>query len=333
MKNFNFKRIKEELKSILLSCLLIFTCFVFISASNVYAEDVENKSDDTGDYTLDDTVVTATKTGETKLQETPISITAFDAELLEDRNTVDLQDLAKYSPNTNISGGQYPQVYIRGVGIDWSIVGNESGVGLYLNDVYLERGLGAGDSFVDIERVEILRGPQGTLWGRNSTGGAINIITKGASDEFEADLRSEIGSFGKIRFDASVSGPIVKDKFKARLTVADSKTDGYIDNVILGDELRGYEFTAVRGVLDYTPSDAITIELRPSYLTSEHSGQAVKTTEISLVPGYVPPADPYDMEANFDPKGTVDSYGISTHVKIDLPNKLQLKSISAFTNR
>jgi len=190
MENSYFKKFREKISKAIVPCLAVLISTVFLSASNGYTAEY----DDSGDFTLDDTVATATKTGETKIQETPISITAFDSESMEKRQITDLGGVLDYTPNTTIQAGPTGQIFMRGIGNDFGAFGTESGVGLYIDGIYVERGLGGTDSFLDIERVEVLRGPQGTLWGRNSTGGAelwieaglpegvLNIVTAGRNE-------------------------------------------------------------------------------------------------------------------------------------------------------
>ena len=128
-----------------------------------------NAEDGTGDYVLEETTVTATKTGETKLQETPMSITAFSEEFLDKSHAFKLTELSMSVPNAQFEYlGPFMVGFIRGIGTTKLDAGGEQAVGFYLDGIYLPRGFGANADFFDVERIEVLRGPQGTLWGRNS---------------------------------------------------------------------------------------------------------------------------------------------------------------------
>ncbi|MBW2366565.1 MAG: TonB-dependent receptor [Deltaproteobacteria bacterium] len=301
--------------------------------SDEQAESSPSESYD--DYMLEDTVITATKTGATKLQETPLSISSLDDELIKRRKVYTLSELSQYVPNTDIrSDGVYSRTYIRGVGNNFPMVGTESGVAVYLDGVYLERGLGGGNSFFDLERVEVLRGPQGTLYGRNATGGAVNIITKKPADELEITAGIEIGSFDFRRFDASLSGPIIGNNVKGRITISDSNSDSPFKNLTTGGYLGDSEYTALRGSLEIIPADWLDIVLRASYYNFDGGGNAVKSLGGGWYqPGYVPPPGLRNFEHNADEKRSVEDRLFSGHITIRLPRDFTLRSITTYDDR
>ena len=297
----------------------------------------QTKTETSDDYVLKDTIVTATKTGSTNLQKTALSITAFDAQMLEDRKSFDLSDLAEFAPNTAISDGIYPLAYMRGVGNSHPAAGTESGVAIYVDGVYLERGLGAGDSLFDVERVEILRGPQGTLWGRNATGGAINVITKKPSDEFEATMGFTLGNFDKTRYDLSLSTPVTK-KLKTRLTVSKSSIDGWMENSITNGTNGDIDYTAIRGKLQFDPTDSLEILLGAYYYDADLEGLPLKRTNdgpITFWLGsfpYTAPDASDKLERNPEPQWAKDT-SFSSHIKSDLSNNFTFRSITSYTHR
>jgi len=286
----------------------------------------------TEDYILEDTVVTATKTGETFLQQTPMAITAMDEEFLKNKKSFTLVDVAQYTPNTEFfsTSKAWNTAFIRGVGNSNPIVLSESAVSIYVDGIYMERGLTGGNTFFDVERIEVLRGPQGTLYGRNATGGAINIVTQKPSDALELKIGAEIGSYSKRRFDASISGPIVGNKVKARLTVSDSESDGWIKN-LTGRDTQDENYTGVRGAIELNPIEAVEIVLRGDYFDSNTGGRGEKN--IGTLPGYVPPADFHDVKYDSRNEVDVNDWGFSGHLTIDLPRNLTLRSITGFRNR
>ncbi len=294
------------------------------------------QDEESGELVLEDTVVTATKTGETDLQETPLSITAFDEESLKDAGMFRLRDLGLFVPNTEVTNtAGFSQTFIRGVGnITVGPLGGETNVSYYVDGVYIENGAGLTGDFIDIERIEVLRGPQGTLYGRNANGGAINFITKDPGNELEMKAAVDLGSFNKRRFDGSVSGPIAKDKVMMRLTVSDTARDGYLENTESGEEDPGsQDSTGVRAKVLVTPNDKLDITLSGDYFNNEGSGPAVKKLNdgglMGAAAGYEVPSDFFEVEQN---EGSVDetSQGVSGKIDFQMTDSLSVISITGY---
>ena len=150
-----------------------------------------------GTGTLEEIVVTATKR-ETNLQDTAMSVSAFTGEQLAQAGATDLREMQLFTPGLWVGGnagfGTSP-IVIRGIGSLITGIGADEAVGIYIDGIYQGRSAGNIFEFVDIDRVEVLRGPQGTLYGRNATGGAINVITRTPGDEFEGRVEGEVASF------------------------------------------------------------------------------------------------------------------------------------------
>src|SRR5215831_3815586 len=185
-----------------------------------------------GEESLEEIVVTAQKR-EQNVQNVPIAITAFTAEVLKDKGVGDIGQLTRFAPNVNLDTGSpfsgdtsVLSASIRGIGQDDFAFNLDPGVGVYVDGVYLARTIGANQSLLDIDRIEILKGPQGTLFGRNTIGGAISIVTHtpGTEKRFLANLTT--GSFN--RRDISVSGDFpVSDNFLTTLSFSSQTRDGY----------------------------------------------------------------------------------------------------------
>ncbi|MES2495443.1 MAG: TonB-dependent receptor [Pseudomonadota bacterium] len=185
---------------------------------------------------LGDIVVTARKREES-VQTTPLSISAFGAQALQDRNVQSSADIANFVPNVQFDsaasesgGGASSQISIRGIGQTDYVITVEPAVGLYLDGVYVGKSVGSLLDTVDIERIEVLRGPQGTLFGKNTIGGAIQFISKRPSDKFEAEAEATVGRFNRIDVKGILSGPL-SDKVRARLSGAYQSRDGFMDRV------------------------------------------------------------------------------------------------------
>jgi iron complex outermembrane receptor protein len=182
-----------------------FSAILFLSPGSTYAQDTD-ESRDLGASLFDEITVTARRREET-LYETPAAVTAMNGEAMTSLNISNLDDVGKYVPNLTIArygvgNTAHASVFIRGIGLQDHIIVTDPGVGVYLDGVYLGRQMGSNLSLNNIERVEVLRGPQGTLYGRNTIGGAVNIITRrpGAEEVFEIGLKA--GSRGRIGVDA-----------------------------------------------------------------------------------------------------------------------------------
>ncbi|MBW2370276.1 MAG: TonB-dependent receptor, partial [Deltaproteobacteria bacterium] len=305
------------------------------------AQEKPNPDKSYGDYILEDTVVTATKTGATNIQDTAMSITAYDVEQINNTHSTKLTDLSQYIPNVQIEPyAMYTIGYIRGVGTKALENGGEQNVAFYLDGVYLDKGYGAGSDFFDVQRVEVLRGPQGTLYGRNATGGAINIITKEPSDELELKFGLEVGNFNKRRVDAAISGPIVKDKIKARFSISNSEHDGYIKNIV-GPDLMDQDFTGVRGVIQFTPTDNVDIRIGGDYqkkdehifiwkLLDSSGGLGAAAAAAGIPASTLIPGDFWTVSTDAPANDELENWGISANVTIDLPNDMTLRSTTAF---
>ncbi len=208
---------------------------------------------------LEEVVVTARKRAET-LQDVPIAMSIFSEEQLERLTAVSLKDLKNVVPSLHYQdrSALQTEITIRGVGGDARNIGLESGVGMYIDGVYAGRTSAYNIDLADIAQLEVLRGPQGTLFGKNTTGGAINITTKKPTDEFRANGSLSFGNYGAVRFRGSVSGGL-SENLAGKVTVATWDREGYLDNLFDGSELQSEERRSARGQLRYTPNANLEI--------------------------------------------------------------------------
>ena len=244
----------------------------------------------TSDNQLDDIVVTAQKRAE-NVQSVPISITALSGAELERRSVASIVDVAKFTPGLNmgqgsgVNGGSAASViFIRGIGQVKSPPEAAPAVGIYVGGIYLGRSVGSVLDVADVERVEVLRGPQGTLYGKNTLAGAINVISKMPTGEFGGYIDGEVGTYAERTLRASVDLPIVTGTLAARVSVASRSHNGYdydtATNVALGslDQLGG------RGVLRWTPSDGLKATLIADFTRERDTGQAIHPVLIRPLP-------------------------------------------------
>jgi len=206
---------------------------------------------------IEEIVVTAQKRSE-NLQDVPVSVTALTSDALAARGVNNVLALNNLAPGMRISAADAaanPKIYIRGVGLSDFNPNASSGVGVYVDGVYIGSPLAQMAGFFDLAQVEVLRGPQGTLYGRNTNGGAINITTKRPSQVFGADASLEYGSFNAVTADLGVGGPIIADKLAFRVAAQYVKDDGYTYNRVTGHDLNAADHWAGRLSLLYTPSE------------------------------------------------------------------------------
>jgi iron complex outermembrane receptor protein len=188
---------------------------------------------DAAEAMLEEVTVTAQRRAE-RLQDTPISISAFTSAAIDRLGVTNVGELAQFAPNVRfdftapISGASNAAgVFIRGIGQSDFALTTEAGVGTYVDGVYMSRSLGGVLDVLDVERMEVLRGPQGTLFGRNTIGGAINIVSAKPAAEFGGTVEASIGSFNRRHLRASVNLP-VSDSLRLRLTASSKERDGYV---------------------------------------------------------------------------------------------------------
>ena len=222
-----------------------------------------------GETFLEEIVVTAERR-ESTVQDTALSITAFSEEVMLARGIEDTEDLHFHVPNFYYSEpGQagIAQIAIRGIGNENVTAGGDPGVAYHLDGVYLGRPGSALADLWDVERVEVLRGPQGTLYGRNATGGSINVVTKKPTSEFDAVADVLFGNYGRTQGRFAIGGTIIEDRLMARISGFSNERDGYIDNLVdesicpSCEDLGSEDARSVRAQLLLTPNEATSVLL------------------------------------------------------------------------
>jgi iron complex outermembrane receptor protein len=223
--------------------------------------------------TLDAVTVTARKREET-LQEVPVAVTAFTADALDRLNIDDLGDLDAQVPNLTVYAARGSNTtltaYIRGVGQSDPLWGVDPGVGLYMDDVYVARPQGALLDVFDVERVEILRGPQGTLYGKNTIGGAIKYISRGLRSDFNGTGSVTVGNYGQRDFKAAIGGGFAGSEYlRGRLSVASLNNDGFGRNILTGDPVSDKDIMAYRLALGAYVTDALDLQFSLDYVKDD----------------------------------------------------------------
>ena len=278
------------------------------SPAGAWAQDSQEAAEAAPDPTgVGDIIVTA-QFREQTLQSTPIAITALNAEMLEQRGISSIVDVASAAPNVNMTegGGQYGKsnfAYIRGIGSADFSYGFEPRVGFYIDDVYFATVFGSAFDLLDVSRVEVLRGPQGTLFGRNSVGGAMRIFTKKPDDDLGGTASATIGSYNRFDIKGAVNVPLIQDKLAMRLSAGRRKQDGYVkqrnfacafpalggalprdggDDCVVGT-LGDTDVVSARGALRLTPISGIEDNITVDYSDDRGRGSPSVVTGVSLI--------------------------------------------------
>ncbi len=239
---------------------------------------------DAEELTLEEVIVTAERR-EMALQDTPISIVALSAETMEQKGVEDLMDMALYTPNLAIQGSRgtgnnQPSFIIRGISGGGGAT-SERGVALYIDGIYVPRTSGSVFKVFDLERAEVLRGPQGTLFGRNSTGGAIRLITKQPTQEFESYLKATLGNFSRRDISGMINVPL-SDTAALRVQAAYLNQDGYVRR---GPQLLGgSEDILGRVQLALNPTDDLKITIGGMYSDSKSDGNPADLETFDMLP-------------------------------------------------
>ena len=232
---------------------------------------------------VDEIIVTARKKAES-LQKTPISVVAMSAEKLEAQSVGDLTNLDVKFPNVGIGGsgglgGSNAAFFIRGIGADRNAVNQETAVALYVDDAYYGRTDGALLSVLDVEQIEISRGPQGTLFGRGATAGAIRYITKKPKDFFEASLQGIAGSFSRVDVKAMINVPL-GETAALRVSAASLNRDGHVIGAFTGRDYGNENSKLVRGALRWNLSDRLEVLASVDHTSLDNNGVAAVAVEV-----------------------------------------------------
>jgi iron complex outermembrane receptor protein len=281
----------------------------------------------------DEIIVTAQRR-EQSIQEVPVSVTAISGEALQDIGAIDITDIQKITPNTTIEAARGSNstliAFIRGVGQQDPLWGFEPGVGIYVDDVYIARPQGAVLDIFDVERVEVLRGPQGTLYGRNTIGGAIKYVTKRLNlEEPELKARVNVGSYGQ--FDQIVSGSIpLGETFAIGGALANYQRNGFGENLNTGAKHYDKNIFAARLSAEWSPSDSFNVRIAGD-LTQDDSNAKHGHRLLPSADGSLPVTDSeYDTRAGIGDNNEVETRGVSLTASYDLNEALTVKSITAY---
>ncbi|WP_226876782.1 TonB-dependent receptor [Microbulbifer hainanensis] len=274
---------------------------------------------------IEEVVVTAQKRAE-NLQDVPIAISAFTGDNIKNMGAQNLTDLGKSTPGVEMNNDTtlQPTYNIRGIQTSDFTVGSDPAVAVYVDGVYTGRGAGAEVPLADIERVEVLKGPQGTLFGRNATGGAIHIITKKPINENQSEATFTAGNYGRMATDIIVNRALT-DELSMRVSASSNKRDGYYPNGGNGADWGGQDTQTFRAALSWLPNEDTEILWRNEYnKLNQNSG-----TRASVNGALAPDGVFGDVTLDFPNREERDLYGSSLTVTHDFDD-VTLTSITSY---
>ena len=271
---------------------------------------------------LETVLVTAQKRDQS-LQEVPVSAQVVGEGSIVQLGANTVSDLQLAAPSLLVGGlgtGGAQEMGLRGV-VDWARnVGIDARMGVYIDGVLQGRSPTADYPLFGVQRVEILRGPQGTLFGRNTVSGAISLTTRKPSDTFEAAFTGELGNHAHARGAAYVSGPLT-ERLRASASLSYQKTEGYFQNVFLNERTGDYDQTVGRFQLQFLPTDALD-------LLFTVDGGVTRSRDIPIQANRA--LNPYEIQQNFTPQDDNRFWGASLTANYAIANGYNLASISSF---
>jgi len=314
----------------------LFAALAALPANHLFAQtgpDAEDEADKSEARQLGTITVTARKREES-LQDVPIAVTAFSAQKLEDFNVDDLSDLDAQVPNLTIYAARGSSstvtAYIRGVGQSDPLWGVDPGVGIYLDDVYIARPQGALLDVFDVERIEVLRGPQGSLYGKNTIGGAIKYISTALDSDFTGTASLTAGSYNQADAKLSVNFPLGESGWVARFAGASLSRDGFGENVRTGQDVSDKEIVASRFTLGYIGSDSFSLRFTADALDD---ASAVRGARMLTTNRFAPTTpvldDRFDVRNGMPNVNDTTLEGQGLTLDFRLSDNWSLKSITA----
>ena len=281
----------------------------------------------------DGVIIVTARRREERLIDVPLSVTALTGESLAQQGIQDLTQIAQQVPNITleVSRGTNTTLtaFIRGVGQQDPVAGFEAGVGLYVDDVYLNRPQAAVLDVYDVERIEVLRGPQGTLYGRNTIGGAIKYVTAALPDDTSVKIRGTYGSFDQADLIITASTPI-SDNLKIGASGARLSRGGFGRNLTLGTENYNRDLWAARGTIEFD-SGSVFVRLSGDYVKDNSEARQGHRLIPSLLTRAPVLDNVFDTRAGLNiVDQEVEAYGGALNVAIELSDTLTFKSITGY---
>ncbi len=283
--------------------------------------------------TSGDMIVVTARRREERLLDVPLSVTSISGEELAKSGTLEITEIAQEMPNVTleVSRGTNTTLsaFIRGVGQQDPVAGFEAGVGLYVDDVYLNRPQAAVLDVYDVERIEVLRGPQGTLYGRNTIGGAIKYVTARLPAETQVKIRGTYGSYDQADVVVTASTPLT-DSLRIGASGARLSRGGFGDNLTLGTENYNKDVWAARGTIEFD-NGPLLVRLSGDYVKDDSEARQGHRLIPGLLTGAPVLDDVFDTRAGLNVvEQSVEAYGGALNIALQVSDTITLKSITGY---
>ncbi len=281
-------------------------------------------------------VITAQRREES-VQDAALSITALSGDTLLNRQITSVEALSKAIPNVDFGTfGGSARIAVRGIGFDTINPGAEGRIAYHLDGVYIGRPAAQIGTFFDVERVEVLRGPQGTLYGRNATGGSINVISRKPKDHLEGYVRAGYGNYDRMTFEGALGGPLAEG-VRARVAVQAEDRDGYGTNLRTGNDIDDSRRWGVRGTLSFDLGPTATLDLTADYYRENDRNYGNHflgagndfIPPVGLALGGTVPDKARDIDDVYEPRNRREFWGVAANFEAELGD-LTLRAISAY---
>lgn len=281
---------------------------------------------------IDEVVVTARRRAE-NLQDVPVAVSAFNADALERQGISDITELQQRLPNTTlqVSRGTNSTLtaYIRGIGQQDPLWGFEPGVGIYIDDVYIARPQGAVLDILDVENIEVLRGPQGTLYGKNTIGGALKYQTRQLGNQPTFNATARAGTYNQRDVTVSGSVPLIEDRLYIGGGVAVLERDGFGEFRNTGDDNYNKDVKSGHLKMEWNATDSVLVTVAADRTEDDSNPRGGYRLVPSLVTGQTPYSDIYDSDTSMANDNEVITEGASAKVAWQINDQLEFKSITA----
>ncbi len=309
----------------------------FAQDADAEKKDKDKKEEPANDAAQLSAITVTARRREETLMDVPVAVTAFGEQQIERLNIRDLSDLDAVVPNLTIYAARGSSstvtAYLRGVGQSDPLWGVDPGVGIYIDDVYIARPQGALLDVVDVDRVEVLRGPQGTLYGKNTTGGAIKYVTKPLLPDFGGNASLTVGNYSELDFKGSVNVPIAGDRVIARFSAASLNRDGFGENRFRHEEVSDKEINVARATIGFFPNDDLSITLSGDWLDDQSGARGAQRLNAfnPADPTRTPPLDDrYDTLSDMANVNDTNMYGGALTINYRASDSWWLKSVTAY---
>ncbi|MHA6718963.1 TonB-dependent receptor [Sphingomonas sp. RS6] len=284
---------------------------------------------------MDGEIIVTARRREESLIDVPIAVTAISGAQLNAQGALDITDIGNSAPNVTLEVSRGTNntlsAFIRGVGQQDPVAGFEAGVGLYLDDVYLNRPQAAVLDIYDVERIEVLRGPQGTLYGRNTIGGAVKYVTKRIGMDPMLQVRGTYGSYNQADLVVSASAPIGDTGLKVSAAGARLSRGGFGTNLTTGEENYNKDLWAARGTIEFEPSSSAFFRLSGDYTHDKSNPRGGHRLIPGLVSGTPVLTDKFDSQGGLvTPRQDVKAWGITGLAELHPTDWMTLRSITAY---